>query len=148
MECGVFKEIGPEKMAVWDGPVNYISLMEAFKEGPHSTTPLRICMNSSLKQPKPVSLSLNDCLVKGLSALVTFCIREHIIVHVIPVLFIQMLCPSHTSSSECSLHPCLSCSYIHAIPGHLFLMHISSSHLVPKLMSFHNKYYQELLVVG
>jgi hypothetical protein len=28
--------------------VNYISMVEAFKEGPHSTTPLRICMNSSL----------------------------------------------------------------------------------------------------
>ncbi len=64
VERGVFKEISPEKMAAWDGPINYISMMEAFKEGPHSTTPLRICMNSSLKQPKPVSLSLNDCLVK------------------------------------------------------------------------------------
>ncbi len=38
-------------------------------------------MNSSLKQPYPVSLSLNDCLIKGPSALldlfmVTLCIRE------------------------------------------------------------------------
>jgi hypothetical protein len=67
---GVFKEIGPEEMADWKGPVNYITMVEAFKEGPHSTTPLRICMNSSLRQPRSVSKSLNDCLMKGPSALV------------------------------------------------------------------------------
>ncbi len=78
----MFKEIGPEEMAAWNGLVNYISMVEAFKEGPHSTTPLRICMNSSLRQPKPVSLSLNGCLMKGPSAqvdlfTVTLCIGEH-----------------------------------------------------------------------
>jgi hypothetical protein len=82
VERGVFREITKEEMAAWDGPVNYISMVEAFKEGPHSTTPLRICMNSSLKQPYPVSLSLNDCLIKGSSALVdlftvTLCILKH-----------------------------------------------------------------------
>ncbi len=77
----MFKEIGPEEIAALECPVNYISMVEAFKEGPHSTTPLRICMNRSLRQPKLVSLSLNDCLMKGPSALVdlftvTLCIRE------------------------------------------------------------------------
>ncbi len=70
------------EMNKWKGPVNYITMVEAFKEGTHSTTPLKICMNSSLRQPKPVSMALNDCLMKGPSALVnlftvTLGIREH-----------------------------------------------------------------------
>ncbi len=82
VERGVFKEISRKEMKEWKGPVNYITMLEAFKEGPHSTTPLRICMNSSLRQPKPVSMALNDCLMKGPSALVdlftvTLGIREH-----------------------------------------------------------------------
>jgi len=52
VERGVFRELSPKEMGEWKGPVNYISMVEAFKEGPHSTTPLRICMNSSLRQPK------------------------------------------------------------------------------------------------
>jgi hypothetical protein len=51
VERGVFKEISREEMKKWEGPVNYITMVEAFKEGPHSTTPQRICMNSSLRQP-------------------------------------------------------------------------------------------------
>ncbi len=65
-----------------EGSRELLSMVEAFKEGPHSTTPLRICMNSSLRQPRPVSLALNDCLMKGPPALVdlftvTLGVREH-----------------------------------------------------------------------
>jgi hypothetical protein len=78
----VFKEIGAMEIAEWKGPVKYITMVEPFKEGPHSTTPLRICMKSSLRQSKPVSKSLNNCLMKGPLALVdlftvTLSVREH-----------------------------------------------------------------------
>jgi hypothetical protein len=42
VERGMSREIGPEEMAAWDGTVNYISMVEACKEGPQLTTPLRI----------------------------------------------------------------------------------------------------------
>ncbi len=47
VERGVFREISEKEMQSWSGTFNYIAMVEAFKQGPHSTTPLRICMNSS-----------------------------------------------------------------------------------------------------
>jgi hypothetical protein len=79
---GVFKPIPKEEADQYKGAVNYISMVEAFKTGPFATTPLRICMNSSMRQPQPSGVSLNDCLLKGPPALadlytVTLDIREH-----------------------------------------------------------------------
>jgi hypothetical protein len=51
VDRGVFKEISREEMEFWMGPVNYISIVEALKQGSQATTPIRICMNSSTKQP-------------------------------------------------------------------------------------------------
>ena len=66
VERGVFQEVTKEELENYAGPVNYISIVEAFKQGPHCTTPLRLCMNSSLKFR---GISLNDILMKGPSAL-------------------------------------------------------------------------------
>jgi hypothetical protein len=76
VDRGVFRELEKEEMDNWQGPVNYISMVEAFKQGPQSTTPIRICMNSSIKQ------SFNDILMKGPLALadlstVTVRFRDH-----------------------------------------------------------------------
>ena len=68
VERGVFKKLTEEEAAAWHGPVNYISFVVAYKNGPHATTPLRICMNSAMKQPGSKK-SLNDLLVKGPPAL-------------------------------------------------------------------------------
>ncbi len=82
MNRGVFKPIPKEEADRYKGAVNYISMVEAFKTGPFATTPLRICMNSSMRQPQPSGVSLNDCLLKGPPALadlytVTLGMREH-----------------------------------------------------------------------
>ncbi len=79
---GIFKALTRKETDVYKGPVNYISIAEAFKTGPYATTPLRICMNSSMRQPAPSGVSLNECLLQGPSAMadlymVTLGIREH-----------------------------------------------------------------------
>jgi hypothetical protein len=66
----LWRRLGLLNLTRGTGPFNYIAMVEAFKNGPHATTPLRICMNSSLRQPAPVSKSLNDCLMKGPTVLV------------------------------------------------------------------------------
>ena len=82
VERGVFKKITPEEALEYAGPVNYISFVVAYKNGPHATTPLRICLNSAMKQNQSKK-SLNDLLIKGPSALADLfavCLghREHI----------------------------------------------------------------------
>ena len=79
VERGVFKLVPEEELASYKGPVNYISIVEAYKPGPHSTTPIRLCMNSSLKFN---GVSLNDIMMKGPSSLnnilsVTLGFRSH-----------------------------------------------------------------------
>ena len=79
IDRGVFKEVTEEEIKSYQGPVNYITIVEAFKPGPHSTTPLRLCMNSSMKYQ---GQSLNDIMMKGPSALndilsVTLGFRSH-----------------------------------------------------------------------
>jgi hypothetical protein len=37
---GVFKEISHEEMEAWSSPVNYISMVETFKQGPQALTPI------------------------------------------------------------------------------------------------------------
>ncbi len=63
VERGVFEPLLDLK---YKGPTNYISLVVAFKPGVHATTPLRICLNSSLNFK---GRSLNSILVKGPAAL-------------------------------------------------------------------------------
>ena len=66
IERGVFQELSKEDQDEYNGPVNYVTITEAYKDGEHTTTPLRLCMNSSMRYQ---GRSLNDCLMKGPSAL-------------------------------------------------------------------------------
>ena len=50
---GVFRELTQAEMNEWRGPVNYISIVVAYKSDPHAMTPIRLCMNSAMKQPPP-----------------------------------------------------------------------------------------------
>jgi hypothetical protein len=69
MDRKVFWQLTKNEAASYKGPINYISMMEAFKAGQYATTPQRIFMNSSMNQPPPSGVSLNDYLIKGPSAL-------------------------------------------------------------------------------
>jgi hypothetical protein len=44
-------------------------MVEVDKRSLFATTPLRTCVNSSVKQTLPSEVSIDDCLLKGLSAL-------------------------------------------------------------------------------
>ncbi len=59
MERGVFQKLSLQEMSEYKGPLNYITMVEALKNSPYTTTPLRICMKS-----------LNDSMMKGPLALV------------------------------------------------------------------------------
>ena len=63
---GVFIEVSEEEQNAYNGPVNYISITESYKEGENATTPLRLCMNSSMRYQ---GISLNDILLKRPSSL-------------------------------------------------------------------------------
>ena len=65
VERGVFQEISKEEDAAYDSPKFYINMVEAFKQSSKST-PLRICMNSSMKF---MGKSLNTIMSKGPAAL-------------------------------------------------------------------------------
>ncbi len=77
-----FRQLTSSKATAYKGSISYISMVEVFMAGPYATTPVRICMNSSMKQPPPLGVSLKDCLLKVPSALadlytITMGMREH-----------------------------------------------------------------------
>ena len=63
VENGSLKELTPDEMASWTGPVHYLPMQLVLNEG-SATTPFRIVTNSSCKDPI-TKKSLNDILAKG-----------------------------------------------------------------------------------
>ena len=62
IQYGALRELTESEIALWDGPVHYVSLQHVINEE-SATTPLRIVTNSSLSDRK--GLSLNSILMKG-----------------------------------------------------------------------------------
>jgi hypothetical protein len=50
----VFRKLAKDEREDQNGPVNCIIMGEAYKTGLFAMTPLRICMDSSMKQPLPI----------------------------------------------------------------------------------------------
>ena len=64
IDLGVYKVVPEDELVPKDGfAVNFVGLTESYKEG--STTPVRVCSNSSLKAGGPKGVSLNDLVSKG-----------------------------------------------------------------------------------
>jgi hypothetical protein len=54
-----FKENAEAKVILSKLQLDNITLVEVYKTGPYAITPLRICMNSGMKQPLPSGVSLD-----------------------------------------------------------------------------------------
>jgi hypothetical protein len=65
VERSVFEEIDPDNCN-YSGPINYITITDTYKDDEGKTTPIRLCMNSSMKFN---GVSLNDIMMKGPSSL-------------------------------------------------------------------------------
>ena len=68
LERGTFREISPEELKDWKGPVNYIA-HHGVRKPSSKTTKVRIVSNSSLSN-KNSGVSYNDMLPKGPNSLV------------------------------------------------------------------------------
>jgi hypothetical protein len=62
MDRGVFQKQTREEINAYKDPLNYITIMEAYKNELFLTTPLKVCKNNSMNQLPPSGVSLNYCL--------------------------------------------------------------------------------------